>query len=336
MDEKLPLIELQGTPREIGLQHGRILKDRIQRTITYYHGIFKKPEEKIFDEAKRFKKVISEFSRAYSDEIEGIAEGAAVDPLWIYALNARSEILTQFVSECTAMYFSDEKLLAQNWDWAEALEELMVLMKITREDGHTILQITEPGILAKIGINSEGLGVTLNYLHMDHKLGGLPVHVTLRHFLDSSSIQDGLKSLGEYKYGKSGNIIFANNQGKFINLEFADDVVHETSDTSLFVHTNHFLSDKSLNTDDEKLASSYSRYERASNMVVDIEPNIASIKQILSDKTNAELPICRKYIPHEEIGNSGTVTSIIMDLERMEIHATRGNPFDNDYEIFKL
>lgn len=336
MEEKLPRIELHGTPREIGLQHGSLLKDRIKKTITYYHGIFNKPEEEIFDAAMRFKQVISEFNKDYSEEIEGIAEGAGVNSLWIYALNARSEILTQFVTECTAVYFSGVNLLAQNWDWASALEELMVIMKITREDGHSILQITEPGILAKIGINSAGLGVTLNFLHMDEKLIGLPVHITLRHFLDSSSLRQGLESLGKYKYGKSANIIFANNEGKYYNLEFANDVVHETSDTELFIHTNHFLSDKSLNTDDVKLASSYARYERAKEMVVNIDPSILSIKKILSDSTNNELPICRPYVPHEDIGDSGTVTSIIMDLDKLEIHATPGNPIENDYKIFKL
>ncbi len=332
----LPLIELQGTSIEIGLQHGKILSDRIKNTIRYYHRIFNRTEEEILDAAKIYRDVIIEFNRDYADEIEAIAKGANVEPLWIYALNSRTEILTQFVSECTAFYFGKSSLLVQNWDWAEDLEKLMVMMRIKRTDGHTILQITEPGIIGKIGINSKGLGVTLNFLHMDGKMCGLPIHITLRHLLDSDSLSDGITNLRDYRYGKSSNIIFANDNGQFINLEFAGDKVTETRDKEVFLHTNHFLADDTLNTDTEKLASSFSRYARAGEMMHEIDHTIDNAKSILADQTNSQLPICRPYILNEDIGNIGTVTSIIMDLSKREIHATRGNPFDNDYIQFKL
>jgi hypothetical protein len=38
----------------------------------------------------------------------------------------------------------------------------------------------------------------------------------------------------------------------------------------------------------------------------------------------------------ELLGNTGTICSIIMDLEKLEMNITRGNPFDNAFEIFKL
>ena len=99
---------------------------------------------------------VSEYSAGYAEEIEGIAQGAAVDPLDIYALNARSEILALPAQECTALCFPDARLLGQNWDWAQDLEELAVLMRIVRSDGHRILMLTEPGMIGKIGMNSAG------------------------------------------------------------------------------------------------------------------------------------------------------------------------------------
>ena len=146
--------------------YSRLLKDRIFKVIEFYQGIFKRNESEIFEVAKVFKKRIKDFNPAYCVEIEAIAEGAEVDPLWIYALNARTEIITRFINECTAFYFSGSGILSQNWDWAEELEELVVIMKITRPDGHSILQMTEPGIIGKIGFKTSNLGVTLNILHI--------------------------------------------------------------------------------------------------------------------------------------------------------------------------
>lgn len=338
---KLPLIRIQGNPRERGLQHGKQLAERIDKTIQYYKGIFNREDTEIFDAARIYADVIRNFKEEYAIEIEAIAEGAGVHPLWIYALNSRTEILTQFVvdaasiTECTAVLFTKAKLLSQTWDWASALEELFVMMHITREDGHKILQVTEPGIIGKIGINSCGLGVTLNFLHMDRKLNGLPIHITLRHFLDSTSLERGMDTLGEYQYGKSSNVIFASKSGEFINLEFADDKVFSSSKGDLFVHTNHFLQSPELNTDEEKIASSRSRYARATELTDQLEQNMESVKKLLGD-TNNELPICRKYLPHEDIGDSGTVTAIIMNLEKGQIHATPGNPFENEYKVFEL
>ncbi|MCY3413006.1 MAG: hypothetical protein INQ03_15315 [Candidatus Heimdallarchaeota archaeon] len=334
--DKLPLIVLHGSHREIGIQHGTHLKDRIHKTIEYYHGIFKKTEEEIFDAASIFKDKIKQFNEKYCEEIEAIAEAAEVNPMWIYALNSRTEILTQFVSECTAFYFTRSSLLVQNWDWAQPLEELFVMMQISYPSGHKILQITEPGIIGKIGINSVGMGVTLNFLHLDGKMSGLPIHITLRHFLDSTSINEAVETLGEFKYGKSSNIILADKQGRFINLEFARDRVYETTEGEYFMHTNHFLHDDALNTDIEKIASSLSRYTVAKRLLEHEDQSIDYAKSILADQSNTELPICRPYIPHEDIGSTGTISSIIMDLKAGQIHATPGSPLENSYKTFTL
>ncbi len=335
--EKFPYIALSGTPREVGLNHGRLLKDRILKVIEFYQGVFNRNESEIFEVAKVFKKRIKDFNPAYCVEIEAIAEGAEVDPLWIYALNARTEILTRFVNECTAFYFSGSGILSQNWDWAEELEELVVIMKITRPDGHSILQMTEPGIIGKIGFNTSNLGVTLNILHIEQKLDGVPVHIILRSFLDAKSVDNALKGIEGHMGGKASNIIIADNEGKYASIEFTGDTHHFLDNsTDRFMHTNHFLKDQSHNTDMEKLASSFARYDQGIILLDQIDPSIEGAKRILLDRSNDELPICRTFKIDETIGNSGTICSIVMDLNKLEMIITKGNPFDNDFEIVKL
>ncbi|MDH5401347.1 MAG: C45 family peptidase [Candidatus Heimdallarchaeota archaeon] len=333
MKEKLPVIYLSGNAYDIGFNHGKQLKDRIHRTIDFYNKIFMSNQEEIFNRALEFKDVIHTFNPDYCIEIEAIAQGAGIDERWIYALNSRSEILNSVSNECTAFYFKQTNILAQNWDWSSELEDLAVILHITRLDGHQIIMMTEPGIIGKIGMNSAGIGVTLNILFVNQRLNGLPIHITLRALLDTTNIEEGLAKLKDFTYGKASNIIYANADNQGFNLEFAGDLFYKTDLTGEYLfHTNHFLSNTILNQALKNPASSYSRYDRGSEMLSILEDfGIEQAKSILLDKENSELPICRKYIPDELITNSGTVCSIIMDLKNQKFIITKGNPLENDF-----
>lgn len=337
MPKKLPCISLDGTPKEIGLKHGKILKGKIEKTIQFYQRVFKRPEKEILFEAAHFRESIRVFSKDYSDEIEAIATGSGIDPLWIFALNARTETLNTFQNECTAIYFPSSGILAQNWDWAKDMEDLLVIMKITAPDGHKILQITEPGIIGKIGLNSAHMGVTLNFLYTDQRLDGLPVHIILRALLDAKSMEDGLKKIIGHIGGKSSNIIFAHGDGKYVNLEFSKDALHITiGGNEKFLHTNHFIAAQRVSQNNNKFAGSYSRYDRAKVMLSEVGDSISDAKIVLLDKSNEGLAICSKFAQNDEIGTLGTICSVVMDLRQMKMHITRGNPFDYPFEAIKL
>ncbi len=340
MNEKFPLIELEGDHRTIGFNHGKILTERILQTIDFYKKIFKGDEKTIFKAAKYYKSKISEFNNAYCEEIEAIAEGAEVNPLWIYALNSRTEILTMVLNECTAAYFRGSSILGQTWDWAEELEDLAVLMKIRYPNNHSILMMTEPGIIGKIGFNSYGVGVCLNFLSLREKLDGVPVHIILRAILDSKSIHDALSIIRPFKRGKASNILIGDNQGNNVDIEFAGDEAYFLESTEDFIlHTNHYLKNRQLNTDLEKLKSSFIRFDRVSAIIKDIRsnnPSTKEMKKILLDRNDNEHPICRHYVLDEEIGNVGTVCTIVMDLPNYQMHITKGSPLKTNFEIISL
>jgi isopenicillin-N N-acyltransferase-like protein len=330
IDKRFPLIEISGDARSRGLQHGHLLKDRIHQSLKFYRRVFGQTEPEIFRQASHFKEVIRDFSEEYAREIEAIAEAAEIDPLWIYALNARSEILTMFVSECTAMYSTDYKILAQTWDWAEELEKLAVVMRINSEDNE-ILMMTEPGIIGKIGMNRHGIGVTLNFLHRDGQLPGLPIHIILRAVLDQTSIEDAFTLVKQVQGGQAGNIIIADKTGRYTDFELAGDRYFEINDLRNMFHTNHYLADPTLNTrDEEKLASSRSRYLRASELIDNVELSEEQIYSIITDQTY-ELPICRPYREDPDLGNTGTICGIVMMLEQGEFRITPGNPKDHSF-----
>lgn len=333
IERNFPIIVLKGDPSNIGFQHGKILRERIKKTISWYKSILPRKESEILSLAAHFKSEIFRFEPNYCDEIEALADGAEVDPLWIYALNSRSEIMNTFTNECTAVYFKNTAILGQNWDWAQELEKLAIILKVIPDNKPKILMMSEPGIIGKIGFNSEGIGVCLNFLDSGQVCEGVPVHIILRAILESPTIEEVTQLIQPFKEGKSTNILIGDSQGECLDFEFANQQIFQPkTDSKVFLHTNHYLDNEELNSNTEKLASSFTRYEQALLLIQNIKDgSIDEMKNILLDQTREDLPICRPYIPHPDLGNVGTVCSIIMDLMSLKLHITQGNPLKTPF-----
>ncbi len=331
--EKFPVYEIKGSAYERGIEQGKLLKNRIEHTILFYRKIIKASTNEIFEAVNPFIKEINDFDDSLGAEIEGIAEGSSIDKKWIYALNCRTELLAKFSDECTALFFPKTAILGQNWDWAKELEHLAVILKID-EGNNKILMMAEPGIIGKIGLNTHGIGVTLNILTSGSNQHGVPIHLILRTVLQSHSLDDALERIEPIKKGKSSNIIIGDQSGRFVDIEFCIDrtFMFDSAD-EVWVHTNHYLGDN-IN-DPKEFESSYSRFHRASELGRDHFETVEDMKAILADK-NGNLPICRKYVPDEYIDNVGTVTSLIMELKKRILHYTKGSPLTCDYQKISI
>ncbi|CAF1511888.1 unnamed protein product, partial [Didymodactylos carnosus] len=200
-NEILPVVKFTGnSPRDIGHQHGLLLKDRIHLTIDFYKKHFltykSYSEQFLFSKCEHYRSIISQYNASYIDELDAISISSNVHPLWIIALNIRSEIINHLLletNECTALYSKTDRLLGQNWDWAEEFEHLAFINYLNSD----ILQLTEPGVLGKIGFNSSGIGVCLNFVQPVTVVNdSIPLHILLRSILDSSiTIQNAVEIL---------------------------------------------------------------------------------------------------------------------------------------------
>jgi len=323
----LPVIILKGSPEEIGLQHGRQLRDRIVQCFQFYKTLFGRPEEEIFRYADHFRQRIREFNPIYEQEILAIANGAELDPRIIFVLNSRTEIFHKVKQnapgECTSLYFPQTKILGQNWDWARALEPLIVLLSIEHSDGRKVITMTEPGIIGKVGMNSNGIGVCLNILRGNEECEGVPVHILLRAALDSATIDEALATIAGCNCGTMSHILLADHSGKGFIVEIKGKSIklQESKGNQVQAHTNHYtmMSDES---DAELLEDSQCRLERAMQLSASNSSNNAAfMKKILFDRANDFNPVCRLYEPHLDLGELGTLTTIIMHLRerKMEI-----------------
>ena len=83
----------------------------------------------------------------------------------------------------------------------------------------TILTVTEAGQVGKIGMNSAGLGVCLNFLQHRDKGQGMPIHLILRQMLGCATPGDAIYEAYRVPRGGSANVMLAHAEGEILDLE---------------------------------------------------------------------------------------------------------------------
>lgn len=341
MLNRMPVISVNGTSKEIGRAHGESQREAIQQMQDIYRLLFSMSEAEIESRASTFSQVVRAWHGDLADEIEGIAEGAGVPDYWIYALNARSEFVSQTgksEGECTSIYFEDQKILGQNWDWLQELEPLTIVLDVTHEDGHQVMTVTEPGIVGKIGLSSAGVGVGLNFLYSPNPLNGVPVHILLRSLLDlrnAAKIDELVTSAG---HGRAGHVLVGNAHGRGTGFEFTGETTHRiVAADGVITHTNHFLCEP---IDPGATGpNSKTRISRAHALLPDQDHrDWHSLRAILEDATDSEHPICRPWLPtpswpHVRIGS---VCAVVMELAQRTLHIRLGPDPKGDWQHHKL
>jgi isopenicillin-N N-acyltransferase-like protein len=371
-----PLIEVSGSPRERGQQHGREAKARIARSIaTYarlfaYCGIDWQGAQKL---GAGYREGIGDLDPALLSEIEGIAAGAGRNVEEILALNARTEILPPSYpgephpdrnkiaaanvkrgvpdwGECTSVAVkpgestSGTTLLAQNWDWLGAQRAALVILRVRGAGGASCITLTEAGMLAKIGLNQRGFGVCLNILRSsdDGSHPGVPVHVLLRALLNRDSVADAVAFASKLSFGASSNVLCADASGDTAALEFSPrglEVVRGAGAT--LCHTNHFIAPAAA-AHQAALApslSTYPRLERINALTATHQGTFSreDLQRMLRDESDGYLSICRKPDPaFAPEVRVETVASVVMDLGARVMHIAPDVPSMVEFEPVAL
>lgn len=314
----IPHVILAGDASERGYAHGRVRRREIEQAIDIYAAIFGLPEAEVAKAAAHFAAVTRAFDPDLVAEMDAIAEGADVPRHWIHALNARSELVARMqaqANECTALFFTEHALLGQTWDWIEQLEPLIAVLDIRHPDGHRILSLSEPGILAKIGLSSAGLGVALNFLRSPETLEGLPVHVLLRALLELRDPSELDALLARAGSGRSAHVLVGTATGEGVGLEFTGRTCHRLEpEHGVIAHTNHFLREDydagpNAPNSEARLRQACDRAGRATR-------DWPALKAILSDCSDPTDPISVswRHMPGWDFGRMGTVCALAMDL----------------------
>ena len=209
-DHKVNQIEIEGSNRERGLQHGKALKfwiyESLDRTKYFLAKATKQDPNKLFPtftKENEFINTVKKWTPGLLEEVEGIAEGADLDFEDIFAYQCAEEILMVLPYEkqselpksqhCSSFGCYPDSgtpaFIGQNMDWMSMYEGLNTLLHIQNEEKHLESYInTIPGLIALNGVNNSPLAVCVNSLQYDLNCStrGLPVAFIVRSLLEKT------------------------------------------------------------------------------------------------------------------------------------------------------
>jgi len=283
--------------------------------------------------AMKYQPYLSEHWQEYVEEMEGVARGAGVTYTDILALNVRTEIaFGAFSDGCTALSWKGRgsSVLGQNWDWNTEQAENLICLKIKKENGLNIQMITEAGIIGKIGMNSLGVGCTLNALKAKGvSFTKLPCHLALRTVMESSSREAAIATLEKAGVASACHILIADATGG-TGLECSsEDVVQlPMNKEGIVTHTNHFIVPHVQGVVEEPdwLPDTRYRLRRIGellNAAKEEEPAVEVVERMLCDEVEGDgASICR----FEGKDRLATLFSVVMDLKNRRGRVSVGRP----------
>ncbi|MEU0990230.1 C45 family peptidase [Streptomyces sp. NPDC005953] len=243
-----------------GLAIGTSVRARIHTAVTGYDDLFTTVGVEPADLREHGETALAQiegWAPGLHRELIAVAAGAEVPPWRIGMLNARTEILATVGAtaegECsTAVYVGGPGAphTIQTWDWHREFTASRTLVRLRSARGApTVSTFTEAGILAKIGVNSGGLGVHFNIL--SHRADGtgikVPVHAVARRVLEEATTIAEARDIAASATVSASTVLtvvtYDGGEGDAacIELSPAGTAVVRPDPDGVLLHTNHFL-----------------------------------------------------------------------------------------------
>jgi isopenicillin-N N-acyltransferase-like protein len=352
--EPMPIILVEGEPRERGRQHGELAQDQIGLSVERYMERFghysKLSPGEARSRAAEFAPIIAAYDSEILEEIEGIAEGAGFTKEDLLAVNCRSEVMfgTISLTECTSFGLqpnvtaNGHTYVGQNWDWAPDIKETLILLVVNQEPKPSVVLLDEAGMVGRMGLNSAGIGLSTNTLISEQRQMGVPYNILLRGILNQVTMADAIGALVRPKRAISANYLIVHGNGQALDIEASPiHIDHISPRDGVITHGNHFtgsrLSGRDLSL--ERFPDSLYRDCRLRDSLERHSPAITEedIKEALRDSFGNPDAICREANPaQEQLDQLETVASIIMDATDRRFQVTRGAPDKSEYATFSL
>lgn len=305
----------EATAAQRGEAFGRAMATQVQHTVAVYRRMFQERGVTVPD------------TLPPHEEIDAIARGADVDPVFLRAVNARTELLNG-ADECSVQGAGG--LLAQNWDWHPDLSASTVVW-IVEHDARWFATVTEAGMLAKIGLNDRGLGVCLNILRTtaDGGSGGTPIHLLLRQVLHGTSTVDEAIQLLTSATVTASSAVTVATPGDVAHVELNPGGANVLRG-AVGAHTNHFILPPKAGVD-VMATESPTTHQRLD--VVRTQPLLDALRSHEGHPRG----VCRHVDPADAwIDQTTTVASVVMNLEKRRLHVAAGPPCSHEHREVTL
>ena len=351
----IPVLDLSGTPSQIGAAHGEDQRTRIQecvdRFLSWIYGTAAVTVDQQSLWAKWSPQVTfnEQVAPQLMAEMRGIARGANVPFERLFLLNSMLDVLSfRYVPMaqnfgCTTFAVATDAdtgatLIGQTYDMPELLQDSLLMLRIKPEQGPRQLVFTFAGIVGASGMNEAGIGVCINYLSpLDVGVGKLH-SVVVRQILAAQNLADALVAPVVPPRAGGAHYLIASQTGEIISIE-STGKKYETffPDGNAIGHTNHYLGNAVKHLEfvrEGSIGSSLARYTalRRYFREHDADLNLQSLQQLTRNHTSYPSSICAHGLDSDPAGNRGrTLSAMVHVLAEGTTHITSGCACENEF-----
>jgi isopenicillin-N N-acyltransferase-like protein len=209
-----------------------------------------------------------------------------------------------------------------------------VLLRVRAPGEPAILTLTEAGMVAKIGLNSAGVAVSLNLMRSltDGREVGMPVHVLLRKMLQARSFGEAVSQASMAPAAGSSCINLAGAGGDLVSLEITPSGVAEVwAEGGLLAHSNHCLDAGAAAGECpiESTVTTRERYSRARELLEAARGavDVPAMQAILRDHEGEPRCICRHPDPRlPRVDRGESVCGVVIDLGAQQMYVAPDLP----------
>jgi isopenicillin-N N-acyltransferase-like protein len=351
-----PLVEVQGTHREMGCQIGEACREQVQHSIENAHLLIDQSYSTLgltWDgatvQSKKYLPFADERYPQYVDEMRGIAEGANASFEDVMVLNVMEAVTMDalHLTRCTSMAVNEERtadghvLAAHNEDWVPEDENDVYVISAKPRDDPPFLAMTYGGLLPNVGFNAYGIAQLIDSVYPNDSRIGIPRLVVSRAVLASRRLSGAIGRTLIPHRAAGYNHLLVHESGEIYSVEVSSrkfEILHGTD--GYMVHTNHYLSPimKEIENEPEELISSRVRYFRANRLLrQNSAHNMKTLQAIQKDHVNLPNSICNHNIDGiDPLDRESTISALVIDLTSREMQIAWGNPCQNIYHTYHL
>lgn len=285
------------------------------------------------------------------EELDGLAEGADVDPLLLFAASME-ELWEERPSQpggcdgrCTDILVAPSRtetghlLVAHNNDLGCESEKDLVTIEWAVEEDPVVFTIGV-GPWISVGWSSAGLSLTGNEVSPNDDRPGVPRLLLVRAQLRARDLDEAVALTLHPARASAYNTVLAARDGRAVNVEASATASFTwgPDETAALVHTNHYVSAvmQPYEDDPSYAVRSACRYERAQALARGLAGRVETddLRRLLSDHENGEDAICRHGTGAQRIK---TVFWCVADVTVGDIRYGGGNPcVDSAPESYRL
>ncbi len=355
----MELIELSGTPYEMGMQHGRRLKEQISVLAQERYEVacefarergVNPSREECLQLAREHLTHHESYSSDAFDEWRGIADGAGLTLEEVFFTNALTDfrdVLWQTapieIHGCTSFAIASEAategtaLIGQTWDMHASVEPYIYVFRRRPQQGPTSLTMTAAGCLTLVGVNEAGIAVGNNNLRPMDARPGVTYLAMLHNALRQTEWSAAKRAITDAHRASGHNYIMAHKSGERANIETtATKHATHSIDTPWYVHSNHYLDAelKALEDPDLDRRSSEHRLARGNIQMQSHHGKFSpdDARRLLGDHDGEDLSICR----HGEGRDPRSCAFVVADAGQRCLWTSLGPPCNGKLKRYDL